>query len=55
MSDITLTDNAAKCLELIEGMGHDLPQPLLPHFVQLIGDHADRALTGTTTQSAISS
>lgn len=31
-------------LELIEGMGHDLPQPLLPHFVDLIGSHADEAL-----------
>ena len=31
-------------LELIEGMGHDLPQPLLSHFVQLIGNHADKAL-----------
>jgi pimeloyl-ACP methyl ester carboxylesterase len=31
-------------LELIEGMGHDLPQPLLPHFVDLIGSHADAAL-----------
>jgi pimeloyl-ACP methyl ester carboxylesterase len=27
-------------LELIEGMGHDLPQPLLPHFVDLISTHA---------------
>ena len=42
-------------LELIEGMGHDLPQPLLPHFVELIGNHVDRALTAATTQSAISS
>lgn len=31
-------------LELIEGMGHDLPQPLLAHFVELIGSHADAAL-----------
>ncbi len=30
-------------LELIDGMGHDLPQPLLAHFVTLIGDHAGRA------------
>jgi pimeloyl-ACP methyl ester carboxylesterase len=34
-------------LELIDGMGHDLPQPLLPHFVDLIGNHADRALTAS--------
>ena len=33
-------------LELIEGMGHDLPQPLLPHFVDLISSHA----TGLTAQ-----
>jgi pimeloyl-ACP methyl ester carboxylesterase len=26
-------------LELIDGMGHDLPQPLLAHFVQLISGH----------------
>jgi pimeloyl-ACP methyl ester carboxylesterase len=31
-------------LELIEGMGHDLPQPLLPHFAELIGTHAKAAL-----------
>jgi pimeloyl-ACP methyl ester carboxylesterase len=31
-------------LELIEGMGHDLPQPLLERFVELIGSHADGAL-----------
>ena len=30
-------------LELIDGMGHDLPQPLLPRFVELISDHADSA------------
>jgi pimeloyl-ACP methyl ester carboxylesterase len=28
-------------LELIDGMGHDLPQPLLAHFVDLISTHAD--------------
>ncbi len=28
-------------LELIAGMGHDLPKPLLPHFVELITTHAD--------------
>jgi pimeloyl-ACP methyl ester carboxylesterase len=27
-------------LELIDGMGHDLPQPLLGHFVDLISTHA---------------
>jgi pimeloyl-ACP methyl ester carboxylesterase len=31
-------------LEVINGMGHDLPAPLLPHFVQLIGNHADEAV-----------
>lgn len=30
-------------LELIDGMGHDLPQALLPYFVELIGNHADSA------------
>jgi pimeloyl-ACP methyl ester carboxylesterase len=29
-------------LELIDGMGHDLPQPLLAHFVDLISTHAAR-------------
>jgi pimeloyl-ACP methyl ester carboxylesterase len=32
-------------LELIEGMGHDLPQPLLAHFVELISTHAGQAGT----------
>ena len=27
-------------LELFDGMGHDLPAPLLPHFVDLISEHA---------------
>lgn len=27
-------------LELFDGMGHDLPTPLLPHFVDLISGHA---------------
>ena len=31
-------------LELVDGMGHDLPEPLLPYFVDLIGSHADEAL-----------
>ena len=30
-------------LELIEGMGHDLPKPLLPRFAELISSHADTA------------
>ena len=30
-------------LELIDGMGHDLPQALLPYFVELISNHADNA------------
>jgi pimeloyl-ACP methyl ester carboxylesterase len=30
-------------LELIDGMGHDLPQALLPYFVELISNHADSA------------
>ena len=34
-------------LELIEGMGHDLPQPLLSHFVELISSHACSALAST--------
>lgn len=31
-------------LEIIEGMGHDLPQPLLSRFATLIGEHAGRAV-----------
>lgn len=31
-------------LEIIEGMGHDLPQPLLPRFAALIGEHAANAV-----------
>jgi pimeloyl-ACP methyl ester carboxylesterase len=31
-------------LELIDGMGHDLPQPLLVHFADLISAHAGAAL-----------
>nr|WP_246386997.1 alpha/beta hydrolase [Litorivivens lipolytica] len=31
-------------LELIEGMGHDLPQPLWSRFVELISDHARSAI-----------
>ncbi|MEH6549920.1 MAG: alpha/beta hydrolase [Pseudomonadales bacterium] len=27
-------------LELIDGMGHDLPRPLMSHFAELIGSHA---------------
>jgi pimeloyl-ACP methyl ester carboxylesterase len=30
-------------LELIDGMGHDLPAVLLPHFVELISSHAAQA------------
>ena len=33
-------------LELIDGMGHDLPQPLLAHFVDLISTHARDAAAG---------
>lgn len=32
-------------LELFNGMGHDLPAPLLPTFVELISEHAHRAAT----------
>lgn len=32
-------------LELFDGMGHDLPQPLLPQFVDLISSHAGGAIT----------
>ncbi|MEP5764229.1 MAG: alpha/beta hydrolase [Halieaceae bacterium] len=32
-------------LEVIDGMGHDLPQPLLGHFVELISSHATEALS----------
>jgi len=31
-------------LELFEGMGHDLPEALLPKFAELITSHADAAL-----------
>ena len=30
-------------LELIEGMGHDLPDELIPRFVELIGSNAEKA------------
>jgi pimeloyl-ACP methyl ester carboxylesterase len=30
-------------LELIEGMGHDMPAQLWPQFVELITETADRA------------
>lgn len=33
-------------LELIEGMGHDLPAPLLPTFVELIASHIGAHATG---------
>ena len=33
-------------LELIKGMGHDLPEQLIPQFIQLIDDHVQ----GTKTQ-----
>jgi pimeloyl-ACP methyl ester carboxylesterase len=33
-------------LEIVEGMGHDLPAPLLPRFVQSIGALAERARAG---------
>jgi pimeloyl-ACP methyl ester carboxylesterase len=32
-------------LELVEGMGHDLPKPLWPRFVELIAENAARAKT----------
>ena len=32
-------------LELIEGMGHDLPRELWPRFVDLIVENAERART----------
>lgn len=32
-------------LELVDGMGHDLPPPLLPFFVEQISAHAGRAAT----------
>ena len=38
---------ASATLEIIEGMGHDLPKELLPRFTQLIGDHCDAALAKT--------
>ncbi|MGI9284480.1 MAG: alpha/beta fold hydrolase [Pseudomonadales bacterium] len=34
-------------LELIDGMGHDLPQPLLARFVDLIASHAAGAVAST--------
>ena len=33
-------------LELIEGMGHNLPEPLLPDFAELISNHAREAIEG---------
>jgi pimeloyl-ACP methyl ester carboxylesterase len=38
-------------LELIEGMGHDLPRPLWPRLVDLIVDNAQRAEASATTAS----
>jgi len=35
-------------LELIEGMGHDLPAQLWPRFVELITETAARAQARTT-------
>jgi pimeloyl-ACP methyl ester carboxylesterase len=34
---------AGSRMEIIPGMGHDLPQQLIPRFVELIGDHAEAA------------
>jgi pimeloyl-ACP methyl ester carboxylesterase len=39
-------------LEIIEGMGHDLPKELLPRFAQLIGDHCDTALRKDEAKTA---
>lgn len=39
-------------LELIEGMGHDLPQPLLPRFADLITGHARQHEAGVTVGAA---
>jgi pimeloyl-ACP methyl ester carboxylesterase len=33
-------------LELVEGMGHNLPEPLLSNFAQLISNHAREAIGG---------
>ena len=37
-------------LELIEGMGHDLPEALCPRFVELIAGHAKRALSAKAAE-----
>jgi pimeloyl-ACP methyl ester carboxylesterase len=34
-------------LELVEGMGHDLPRPLWPKFIDLIVENTERARSGT--------
>ncbi|MEZ5502988.1 MAG: alpha/beta hydrolase [Halioglobus sp.] len=39
-------------LELIDGMGHDLPEALLPRFVDLISTHADRVGDKETVAAA---
>ena len=39
-------------LELIKGMGHDFPLPLMPHFVELIADHLDAAAGVVDTSPA---
>jgi proline iminopeptidase len=36
-------------LQVIEGMGHDLPAPLLPRLVQAIADHCDESTAAATT------
>ena len=42
-------------LELIEGMGHDMPRALWPRFVELIVSNAERAGTASATRPAAAS
>ena len=35
-------------LEIFDGMGHDLPKPLLPDFIELIATHANESQAEAT-------
>jgi pimeloyl-ACP methyl ester carboxylesterase len=39
-------------LELIEGMGHDLPRPLWPRFIDLIVENTERGRAGATANDS---
>ena len=39
-------------LEIIDGMGHDLPEPLVPRMLELIGGHVREADAGSSAEAA---